>query len=57
MIEKIKQFFCKHQYSWYVEAPKSGFRNISGETRYLVCDKCGKVKSSYFAEYEGGGFK
>lgn len=54
---KIQQLFCKHE---YVEAKKennSRFHCITGETIYIVCKKCGKVKGSYFREYEGMGYK
>ena len=52
MIKKLKRFiqqlFCKHEKEWYREA-YSTFAPISGETRYLVCSKCGKHFGEYFA--------
>lgn len=56
MIEKIKQLFCKHKYVEMVEVPK-GFQCISGERIFIVCEKCGKIKDSYFREYEGMGYR
>jgi hypothetical protein len=51
----IKQLFCKHK---FVQATKiSQFQCISGETVYIVCEHCGKIKGSYFREYEGKGYK
>ena len=35
----------------------SKYMCISGEEIYIVCKKCGKVKDSYFREYEGMGYK
>lgn len=55
-IKKFKSLFCKHRYGWYVKN-HGGFVPISGETRYLICDKCGKEKGKIFARYEGNGFK
>lgn len=51
----IKQKRCKHEYHWYVKHEM--FTNIQGEERFCVCSKCGKIKDSYFAQYEGNGFK
>lgn len=54
---KIGQFFCKHIHKeWYVKK-ESGFQSISGERRYLICKDCGKEVRTFFAEYEGMGFK
>ena len=40
----FKQLFCKHDYAW---ATYGGlFFNLSGETRFLACRKCGKVKKN-----------
>lgn len=54
MINKIKLFFkrlfCKHEFTWCVK--NEMFHCISGETQYLVCLKCGKVKDTRFVEYE-----
>lgn len=52
----IRQKKCKHEYGWYTERPIL-FAPISGETRYYICKKCGKQNGSYYARYEGGGFK
>lgn len=54
MINKIKLFFkrlfCKHEFTWCVK--NDMFHCISGETQYLVCLKCGKVKDTRFVKYE-----
>lgn len=47
---KIKQMLCKHEYVEMIKNSK--FQCISGETVYLVCSKCGKVKGSYFKKYD-----
>jgi hypothetical protein len=56
MITKIKQLFCKHKYVEMREISKT-YQCISGERIYIVCEKCGKIKDSYFREYEGMGHK
>ena len=54
MINKIKWFFkrlfCKHEFTWCVK--NDMFQCISGETQYLVCLKCGKVKDTRFVKYD-----
>lgn len=54
MVNKIKLFFkrlfCKHEFTWCVK--NEMFHCIRGETQYLVCLKCGKVKDTRFVEYE-----
>lgn len=54
---KILQFFCPHNNQGQYTDNSSKFCNIRGERRYIVCEDCGKILSSYFAEYEGMGFK
>lgn len=57
---KVKQLFCKHDYQWMLKRPKNTgivLYNLRGETRYLVCTKCYHEKDSYFAEYEGAGYR
>ena len=55
---KIAQFFCRHKHTeWYTKKSNSPFSAISGERRYLICEDCGKEIRSFFAEYEGMGFK
>ncbi len=55
---KIAQFFCRHKHTeWYTKKSNSSFSAISGERRYLICKDCGKEIRSFFAEYEGMGFK
>ena len=44
--QKIMQFFCKHKYNWYRQ--QTPFFNLSGETQYKVCEKCGKVADTRF---------
>ena len=51
----MKQRRCKHDHQWYVK--QEMFANIQGEERFCVCSKYGKIKGSYFARYEGNGFK
>lgn len=50
MTRIIKQLFCKHEYRWCTRSEL--FFNLSGETRYLVCKKCGKIKDSMFIKYD-----
>lgn len=54
MISKIKWFFkrlfCKHEFTWCVK--NEMFYNLRGETQFLVCLKCGKVKDTRFVEFE-----
>lgn len=54
MINKIKLFFkrlfCKHEFTWCVK--NEMFHCISGETRYLVCLKCGKVKDTRYIKFD-----
>jgi len=53
-IHKIRQFFaqifCKHNYEWC--AKRSLYHSISGETQYLACRKCGKIKDERFIRYD-----
>ena len=47
----LKQLFCKHEYEWCKKVAPTGkiaFSNLDGETHYLVCQKCGKVKDTMF---------
>lgn len=53
----LKQTFCKHEYQEMKKIDTSKYMCISGEEIYIVCKKCGKVKDSYFREYEGMGNK
>ena len=54
MINKIKWFFkryfCKHEFTWCVK--NEMFHSLRGETQYLVCLKCGKVKDTRFVEFD-----
>lgn len=52
---KLRRLFCKHEFGEFVK--NEPFHCISGETIYIVCKKCGKIKGSYFKEYEGIGYK
>ena len=58
MIKKkswFNQLFCSHS---FIQATKiSKFASISGERVYTVCEHCGKIKSSFYREYEGMGYK
>ena len=53
----LKKSFCKHEYQEMKKVDTSKYMCISGEEIYIVCKKCGKVKDSYFREYEGMGYK
>ena len=53
----LKQTFCKHEYQEMKKVDTSKYMCISGEEIYIVSKKCGKVKDSYFREYEGMGYK
>ncbi len=54
---ELKQIFCRHRKTdWYLKKG-TGLQAISGETRYLVCERCGKIVDTSFHRYEGGGFK
>ena len=53
----LKQTFCKHEYQEMKKVDTSKYMCISGEEIYIVCKKWGKVKDSYFREYEGMGYK
>ena len=53
----LKQTFCKHEYQEMKKVDTSKYMCISGEEIYIVWKKCGKVKDSYFREYEGMGYK
>lgn len=49
----LKRLFCRHKETeWMVKKPDGGFVCISGERRYLVCKKCGKIVDEYFHRYE-----
>ena len=53
---KLGQLLCKHKHKgWYIK--QELYSCISGERRYLICEDCGKILDSYFARYEGMGFK
>ena len=42
---KLLQLFCRHKYNWYIA---NGSVILSGETRYKVCEKCGKIAERRF---------
>lgn len=48
--DRTISLFCKHRYVEMIAI--SPFQCISGERIYIVCDKCGKVKDSYFKKHE-----
>ena len=50
MINKLKQLFCRHNFEWCEKVEK--YLCISGQTQYLVCRKCGKVKDARFIRYD-----
>jgi hypothetical protein len=45
---KILQLFCKHKYCYCTRLTQ--YFNLSGETHYKVCEKCGKVASKTFVK-------
>lgn len=45
----IKRMFCKHDYKWMRKVEL--YSRLNGETHYLVCTKCGKVKATREIEY------
>jgi RNase P subunit RPR2 len=52
----LKRIFCKHDEKPFTKTSK--FQNLSGETIYYVCAKCGKEnKNTSFRRYEGNGYK
>lgn len=42
----LLQLFCKHDYNWY--RAQTMYFNLSGETQYKVCAKCGKLGDTRF---------
>jgi hypothetical protein len=53
---KLGQLLCRHKHQgWYIK--QELYSCISGERRFLVCEDCGKILDSYFARYEGMGYK
>lgn len=46
---RILQLFCTHTYEWY--KPQSKFYNLTVETHYKICEKCGKVKDKMFIPF------
>ena len=43
---KFLQIFCKHKYNWFRLQTK--YFNLSGETQYKICEKCGKIAKKRF---------
>lgn len=53
---KLGQLLCRHRHKgWHIK--QETYSCISGERRFLVCEDCGKIIDSYFARYEGMGYK
>ena len=46
----FKKLFCKHGYGKYVKVDM--FSALNGQRVYIRCEKCGKIKNSYFEEYK-----
>lgn len=46
---KIVQLFCHHNALWYKNV--GPYHNLSGEKRYKVCKKCGKILDETFIPY------
>lgn len=49
--ERIKQLFCKHIYGEYLRKETYPFKTISGDRIYIMCEKCGHIKGSYFRRH------
>lgn len=48
----IKRLFCKHEPQYYRK--QSLYYNLSGETQYRICSKCGKrIGSRFVRNYDG----
>lgn len=45
----IKPLFCKHEYEEFLK--QEPFFNLSGDRIYIICEKCGKEKGSYFRKH------
>lgn len=50
MSKFFKRLFCRHHYQWCRKIEL--FHNLSGETQYYVCEKCGKIKDTRFVRYD-----
>lgn len=49
----LRSLFCQHgELVNGVVCSKNGMRRISGEDRYLVCAKCGKVLGAWSIDYD-----
>ena len=46
---KLLQLLCRHDAEWFKK--NALFHNLSGETQYLICKKCGKVLRKAFIPY------
>lgn len=53
MIKWLKTVFCKHE--WEDRLIVAEFAIVSGDRFNIVCNKCGKVKGSYFRKYNENG--
>jgi len=53
----IQQFLCKHDNKEAFVYSTGGFHNLSGERRVFICKDCGLETGTYFAKYEGNGYK
>jgi hypothetical protein len=42
----LKRLVCKHEYQYYRK--NEPYLNLSGETQYCICRKCGKRNGSRF---------
>lgn len=49
----FKQLFCRHDWEHKMRIDK--FAVLSGDRFDIVCKKCGKVKGTYFGEYNEDG--
>lgn len=52
----FQQLFCKHDFVDGIlddkESNPMGFFHLQGETITTICQKCGKVKGTYFRKYD-----
>ena len=48
----IAQIFCRHHGEWFIR--QEPYFNLSGETQYKVCTKCGKkLDERFIANFDG----
>lgn len=48
----FKRLFCKHEYEYFKK--QEPYLNLSGETQYCICTKCGKRNGNIFVRNQDG---